>query len=102
MVARALYTPAPSAEECAAFGLTVEEASGPPVDVWPDNVAAANAFIAMSTQWRIGMSGATGLDYATVPTVLRLNGIPRPDWPDTFGAIRVLEDEALKTMREKH
>lgn len=59
-----------------------------------------NVFVSMSTQWRTGFSGATGLDYGALPTVLRLQSIPRPDWPDTFDALRVLEGEALSVMRE--
>lgn len=101
MAARCLYSPQTSDAEAAAFGLTAEEASGPPVELWPDNLPAVNAFIAMSTQWRVGMNGATGLDYAVVPTVLRLAGVPRADWPEVFDGLRTMEDEALKTMREK-
>jgi hypothetical protein len=101
MVACALYTPDPSAQEAAVFGLTPEEASGPPVPVWPDNLQSVNTFIAASTQWRVGSSGATGLDYGVLPTVLRLATIPRSHWPDVFDDIRVLEDEALKTIRKQ-
>ena len=101
MAARCLYAPQTSEAEAAAFGLTVEEASGPPVELWPDNLPAVNAFIAMSTQWRVGMNGATGLDYGVVPTVLRLAGVPRAEWAEVFDGLRTMEDEALKTMREK-
>jgi hypothetical protein len=68
--------------------------------VWPDNLPAVNVFVALSTQWRTGFSGATGLDYTAVPVVLRLQQLPRSDWPDTFDALRVLEGEALAVMRE--
>ena len=100
MVSRCLYSPGTSEAEAAAFGLTVEEASGPPVEVWPDNLRAVNAFVGMSTQWRVGMNGATGLDYGVVPTVLRLAGVPRAEWAEVFDGLRAMEDEALKTMRE--
>lgn len=100
MAARALYTPGPSEAEAAAWGLTVQEASGPAVEVWPDNVQAINMFIAASTQWRVGLSGASGLDYSALESVLRMSGLPRKDWPPLFEDIRVMEDEALKTMRE--
>lgn len=70
------------------------------VPIWPDNLPAVNVFVALSTQWRVGMNGATGLDYGVVPMVLRLQQIPRPDWPDTFDALRVLEGEALSVMSE--
>ncbi len=80
--------------------MTVDEATAS-VEIWPDNVHAVNAFIAMSTQWRCGMAGATGLDYNALPTVMRLSGVPRAEWPHVFESIRVLEDAALETMRQK-
>lgn len=45
------------------------------------------------------MSGATGLDYAVIPTVLRLIQMPRAEWPDVFEDLRVMEDSALTQMR---
>ena len=80
------------------WGITEDELGA---DVWPDNVRAVNAFIAMSTQWRVGMGGPIGLDYAALPTVLRIGSIPRSEWGEIFETIRVLEDVALLTMREQ-
>lgn len=82
------------------WGLTLDEASGDDVGVWPDNMPAVNVFISMSTQWRVGMAGATGLDYNALPTVLRLGAIPRRGWPEIFESIRILEDAAMETMRK--
>jgi len=79
----------------------VEEASGPPVEVWPDNVQALNVMIAMGTQWRVGMAGATGLDYSALPAVMRLVSVPTADRGEVFDAIRTMEDAALQTMRKK-
>lgn len=56
----------------------------------------------MGTQWRIGMNGATGLDYNVLPAVMRLQSIPRKDWPDTFESVRVLEAEAMQVMSEQN
>jgi hypothetical protein len=53
----------------------------------------------MLSQWRTGMAGATGLDYGVIPTVLRLVGIPRAEWPGCFEDLRVMEDAALHQMR---
>jgi hypothetical protein len=78
----------------------VAEASGPPVEVWPDNVQAVNTFIAMGTQWRVGMAGATGLDYAALPVVMRLSGVLAAERADVFDAVRTMEDAALETMRK--
>lgn len=82
------------------WGLTVDEATAT-VLLWPDNVLAVNAFAALSTQWRMSMSGPTGLDYNAIPNVLRLTGIPRAEWPEVFDGIRICEGAALKKMREK-
>jgi hypothetical protein len=97
-VARALYTAPPSAAEAAAFGLTVEEASGPELGLWPDCVQSVNVFIYLGTQWRHGQAGKTGLDYGAVPAVLRLLGVARRDWMGIFEDLRVLESTALQTI----
>lgn len=55
----------------------------------------------MSTQWRTGMNGATGMDYSALPEVMRMTNIPRRDWPEIFESIRVMEDAALEHMRKK-
>lgn len=70
------------------------------VEVWPDLWASALAFEAMGTQWRMGPSGPTGLDYAALHPVFRLQRIPRCDWDETFDDVRVLERAALVAMRE--
>ena len=93
-----MYAKGPSEAEAAGFGLTLEEASGPGVEIWPDNLSTVNAFISMSTQWRVGMAGATGLDYGVLPVVLRLNRVPRDEWPDVFEGIRTMESAALDEM----
>lgn len=69
--------------------------------VWPENLPAVNTFIAMSTQWRTGAMGATGLDYNALPAVMRLAGLPRAEWPDAFEGVRIMEAEALKIMGER-
>lgn len=68
------------------------------VEVWPDNDAAVMAFAQMGTQWRVGMGGPVGLDYSPLPFVLRMNGVPRADWPEVFESVRVMENAALTAM----
>lgn len=58
-------------------------------------------FIAMMTQWRIGMSGATGLDYNAIPVVMRLVGVPAAERADVFEGVRTMEDAALTYMQAK-
>lgn len=96
-----LYAKAPTQAELAAFGMTAEEASGPPVEVWPDNMTTVSAFIAMGTQWRIGMNGPTGLDYAALSHVMRMTGVRRAEWPYVFEGVRIMESAALAEIRKK-
>lgn len=66
--------------------------------VWPDNWTAVRVFAALGTQWRVGFSGITGLDYNAIPVVLRIKDVPRSQWRDVFEDLRVLERAALKTV----
>lgn len=79
----------------------MEEASGPPVDLWPDNVQAVNVFAVICMQWRVGMGGAFALDYSVIEPALRMLRIPPEDWPDVFEAITVMEPVGLQAMRAK-
>ena len=79
--------------------MTVEEATQP-VEVWPDNAMSVNVFITMSTQWRVGMNGATGLDYNALPAVMKLIGVPKKLRTAVFDDIRTLEDSAMETIRK--
>jgi hypothetical protein len=55
-------------------------------------------FVRCGTQWRIGPAGASGLDYAALPFVMRACGIPRSEWSDVFEDLRVLEVAALNQL----
>lgn len=83
------------------FGLTVEEASDPPAEVWPDMVSTVNVFVAMGTQWRVGFSGPIGLDYSALPAVLRMVDVPRKEWTDVFDGLRAMESAALEHMHKE-
>lgn len=95
-----MYEAGPSEAELSAFGLRPEDFGDGAVCVWPDNLGPMNVLIAMATQWRTGAMGVTGLDYNVLPSVLRLVGIPRGDWPDTFECVRVMEAEAMTVISE--
>lgn len=58
-------------------------------------------FEAMGTQWRVGPGGPVGLDYGVFPAVLRLEQIPRADWPEAFDMLRIMEAAALIEMRKE-
>lgn len=57
-------------------------------------------FNSMSTQWRVGMSGATGLDYAVLPVVMDLEGVETDKRRQIFQDVRTMEQEALRTMAD--
>lgn len=94
-----MYTSPPTEAEAALFGLTVEEASMQEVEVWPDNMRAVEVFACLCTQWRVGPAGATGLDYAAIPAVLQMLDVSPSK--QLLADLRVMEDEALATMRKK-
>ena len=70
--------------------------------IYPENWTTLQCFIDLQTQWRTGMAGATGLDYAAVPTVLEMRGITRPKHKrKVFAGLRVMEAAALEIMAER-
>jgi hypothetical protein len=99
--ARALYSEGPSAAEAAAFGLTVEEASGPPVEIWPDNLRAVNVFIALSTQWRTSANRPYGLDYNVLYHKLDRMDLTPAEYECIEEDIRMMEGAALVQIRAK-
>ena len=54
----------------------------------------------MSTQWRAGAFGFTGLDYAAIPPTGSMLGMKRKEITDAFHDLRVMEAEALLVMSE--
>ena len=70
------------------------------IEVWECNADAFYVFESMATQWRVGMAGATGLDYAAMPVVMDMVGIKKKDRTEVFASVRIMEQEALATMAE--
>lgn len=68
--------------------------------VWPENWPAFCVFEAMRTQWRVGMGGYTGLDYAALPACMKLCEIKAADRTEVFERVRQMENEALKFFDE--
>lgn len=71
------------------------------VDLWPENVLPNDVFLAMGSQWRVGMAGATGLDYGALPAVLKLMRVPKGERIDVFDCLRVMEAAALRVMHAR-
>jgi hypothetical protein len=81
------------------FGLSPEDFDQD-VDVWPDNWPVFCLFNALSTQWRTGACGATGLDYTSIRDVASYLGFKKKTIPEKFHDLRVMEAEALAVMAE--
>lgn len=69
--------------------------------LWPCNVAAWGHWCALQTQWRSGMGGATGLDYAGVRAYFGIVGIPGDEALELFQIIQACERECLQEWSEQ-
>lgn len=88
-------------QDLAAFGLALQADTLPPsyLDVWPENWPAVQVFEAMQTQWRFNpMGGISGLEYASLPVVIRLLGFNARSYHEIFPAIRIMEMEAMNLI----
>ena len=82
----------------------VEEAEGFKTEfngIYPDNMAPVAIFVDLTTQWRVGMNGITGLDYGALPAVLSIRQIKRDDRAEIFECLQVMERATLKKVRER-
>lgn len=72
------------------------------IEVWAENWPIFQIFAYdLATQWRIGMCGATGLDYNVLPFLFRTRGIARSQWPQALDDIRAMEQAALTEMQQE-
>lgn len=69
------------------------------MEVWAENVPAFDLFVAVRTQWRVGMAGPSGLDYAGVRACMDLLGTPEGERPRLFADLQVMEAAALEHFR---
>lgn len=95
-----MYEREADAHQAGLFGLSLDEIPPEIIEVWDINWNAFTLFHSLSTQWRVGMGGATGLDYVAIPAVAKMLGFKKKDIQDMFPDIQVMENEALITMGE--
>ncbi len=69
--------------------------------LWPENVAAWSAWCEVQTQWRVGMNGATGLDYSGVAAHLNEIGISGDERRTLWTSIRAAEAAVLGVWAER-
>lgn len=82
------------------FGLHLEEIPTEDIMIWDINWNTFTLFYSLTTQWRVGMGGATGMDYSVIPTVGKMLGFKNKEINRMFPDLRVMENEALITMGE--
>lgn len=82
-------------DEIGALGLCEDEGG-----IWTENVAAVEAFLSVSTQWRVAMGHTgmivLGLDYTAVRAGLELAGIAVG--PDLWASVQMIETGALQAL----
>ncbi len=72
-----------------------------PPCLWPCNATAMHVFAAMQTQWRVGMAGATGLDYGVLPAVMDMMCVDMQERRRVFAKVRVVEAEFLSVWAKR-
>jgi len=92
----------PTEKELAGTGFTAADYEDEePAEVWPENMPAISLFSSISTQWRTGMGGPTGLDYNVLFSRMDHLNLPEREYEWMFDDIRVIESEALSIINRK-
>jgi hypothetical protein len=73
--------------------------------VFPENWPAVTVFLALERQWRVlvlpGALYYQGIDYAALPAVMRLLGVPARERRSCFEDLRVIEDAAAPWLNDR-
>lgn len=90
-------------DDAKAFGLElpdelVESSEPEHFEVFEENWEVLKFFLLVSTQWRIGMGGPTGLDHGVTLGLFSLYGVEEPKRVELFEGVRIMEDAALDAM----
>jgi len=88
-------------QHIAALGLLDQPDDEHVVYLWPDNVRAWSCWQGVQTQWRVGMGGATGLDYAGVRAYLDELGLCGDERREAFAGIQACERATLEVWAEQ-
>ena len=88
-------------QHIAALGLLDQPDGERVAYLWPDNVLAWRCWQGVQTQWRVGMGGATGLDYAGVRAFLDEQDLQRDERREVFAGIQACERATLEVWAEQ-
>lgn len=70
-------------------------------EVFEENWEVLMLFLRVSTQWRIGMAGPTGLDHGVTLGLLSLYSVEESKRVELFEGVRIMEDAALDEMARR-
>lgn len=98
-----LYEPPRDLAKLAAWGLTLDDfAAEDLVEVWPENWPAVSFFSEVGPgAWTVGPSGPIGIRPEALREIRLSLGVSLADWRAMYPDVRVMENEALQTMRPK-
>ncbi|MCU0963533.1 MAG: DUF1799 domain-containing protein [Burkholderiaceae bacterium] len=103
--ARAEEDAAERARALAAFGMRLEDEAPaqelPGFHLLPECVPVFQLWRNVQTQWRVGMMGPTGLDYAGVEAYMRMARTQLRREADTIELLRAMEVATLKVYAER-
>lgn len=93
-------------ESLAAFGLVLEQPPAddrpPPYYLWPEHEPVLGLWLQVQTQWRVGMNGATGLDYAGVQALVAMRQLATPEQlPELIEGLQIMERATLNEWAEQ-
>lgn len=93
--------PSPGLWEQALAAITPADGEEQVEYLWPENVPTWRVWSDVQTQWRVGMSGMTGLDYAAVLAHLTEIGLTGEERTHVYDGLRVMERATLSAMADQ-
>jgi hypothetical protein len=81
-----------------ASGYQPEDFEGEEFEIWPENWTSFEFFCSMTTQWNIGISGATGFNYLVAFAFLDRMSLDKSEADALFFDLQVMERAALEEM----
>ena len=84
-----------------AAGLLPEDFENESFEIWPENDESISLFSSVSTQWRVGAGGPTGLDYVALFARMDRMKLDDQTHERLFQDIRVIESEALSILNNR-
>jgi len=82
------------------FGLTPDDVIET-VEIWPEHAEALELFRRMSTQWRVGAGGATGLDYVVLYRMMDRMNLTTDRYDELEEEVGIMERAALAVMHKQ-